>query len=233
MKSLRQFFTFFKPYEWFLLITIITLNIVVSVLTGEPELLSSVAAISGVLCVVLVAKGHISNYLFGLIQTSLYAYVSFGVGYWGEVALNALYYVPMQFIGFYLWRKRRMEGSKTQVKSRNLNLSQRIWLYSICAVAVALCAWLLERYHDPAPLLDSITTVLSVVAMFLMVRTYSDQWYLWIIVNVCTITMWVMAALRGEPNAWVISTMWMVYLLNSLNGLVQWRRKALNPTKVW
>ncbi len=125
---MKKLLHFFSPYEWFLVSTIVTLNVIVFIVTGQTDMLSSIAAISGVLCVVLVAKGHISNYIFGLIQVSLYTYISWGVGYWGEVALNGLYYVPMQFIGYVLWRKRLREGSKTEVRARNLNTRQRLIL---------------------------------------------------------------------------------------------------------
>ena len=51
-----KFLRFFSPYEWFLLTTIVALNFLVFIVTGEWEVLSTVATISGVLCVVLVAK---------------------------------------------------------------------------------------------------------------------------------------------------------------------------------
>ncbi|MDD4142167.1 MAG: nicotinamide riboside transporter PnuC [Bacteroidales bacterium] len=225
---------FFTPYELFLLITIIVFNIVIFCLKKEYDIdsvLSAIATISGVFCVVLVAKGHISNYIFGLIQVSLYAYCSWGVGYWGEVVLNAFYYVPMQFIGFFMWRKRIVESSKTEVKARSLSTRQRVIGLIGCAVLVVICAEVLRHFKDPAPYLDSTTTVLSVVAMLLMVKTYSEQWILWIVVNVATITMWLMSYFRGEGDAIIISSMWVVYLLNSINGFIQWDRKARNELR--
>lgn len=222
-----KFLRFFSPYEWFLLITIITLNFVVFFITGEWDVLSAIATISGVLCVVLVAKGHISNYIFGLIQVSLYTYLSWGVGYWGEVALNGLYYVPMQFIGFFTWRKRTQEGSRTRVKAKNLTTRQRIALFILCTVLTVLGGLILKHYGDPAPFLDSTTTFLSVVAMFLMIKTYSEQWYLWITVNVATIIMWSMAYIREEQASHlIIAFMWCVYLLNSIHGLIGWKKAA-------
>lgn len=223
MKGLR----FFSPYEWFLLTTITSLNIIIFVVTGEWEILSTVATLSGVLCVVLVAKGHISNYLFGLIQVSLYTYLSWGVGYWGEVALNGLYYVPMQFIGFFMWKKRMRKGSKTTVQSRVLTRPQRILLFISCAVLIAAGGMVLDYFDDPLPYLDSTTTVLSVIAMFLMVKTYAEQWYLWITVNIATIIMWSMAYFREhETGHLIIASMWSVYLLNSLHGLYVWKKAA-------
>ena len=222
--SFKKALLFFKPYEWFLVISIITLNIIVTIINKDFSPISTIAVVSGVLCVVLVAKRHISNYIFGLIQVSLYAYISWGVGYWGEVALNALYYVPMQFIGFALWRKRLKEGSKTEVKSRRLSDEHRVLIFVASLVLVLIGAQILARFDDPAPYLDSLTTVLSVIAMLLMVNTYSEQWYLWIVVNLATITMWLIVYLNGNPNALVVCTMWVVYLLNSINGLIQWRK---------
>ena len=222
-----KFLRFFSPYEWFLLTTIIALNFAVFFITGEWDALSAIATVSGVLCVVLVAKGHISNYLFGLIQVSLYTYLSWGVGYWGEVALNGLYYVPMKFIGFFMWRRRTREGSRTRVKAKNLTKKQRLVLAVVCLVLIVGGGLILDYFEDPAPFLDSATTFLSIVAMFLMVKTYSEQWYLWIIVNLATITMWSMAYFNErQASHLIIASMWCVYLLNSIHGLVVWKKAA-------
>jgi nicotinamide riboside transporter PnuC len=88
-------------YDWFLIIGVIASNIIYSVLSGNVDIVGSVAGIAGVLCVVLVAKGSIWNYLFGIINVSMYAYISYKASLYGDAALNALYYVPMQFIGWW------------------------------------------------------------------------------------------------------------------------------------
>ncbi len=40
----------------------------------------SMSSISGMLCVVLVAKGKISNDYFCIVQTVTYAYIAYGYG---------------------------------------------------------------------------------------------------------------------------------------------------------
>ena len=64
-------------YDWFLIAGVIVSNVVYSLMTGTLDVLGSLAGITGVLCVVLVAKGSIWNYLFGLVNVSLYAYISY------------------------------------------------------------------------------------------------------------------------------------------------------------
>lgn len=65
------------PYDWFLIVGVIASNIIYSVLSGTLDVVGSIAGIAGVLCVVLVAKGSIWNYLFGIVNVSMYAYISY------------------------------------------------------------------------------------------------------------------------------------------------------------
>lgn len=216
-------------YDWFLIIGVIASNIIYSFLSGNVDIVGSVAAIAGVLCVVLVAKGSIWNYLFGLVNVSMYAYISYNASLYGDAALNALYYVPMQFIGWWQWRKRgaavseaEAEGAGVQVKARRFTWKQRTVLFLGCAAAVVAGAYILEYFGDPQPLKDSTTTVLSIVAQALMALAFMEQWVLWIITNVVSVIMWCVCVARGEAHAAVMAIMWVFYLLNSINGLRVW-----------
>ena len=80
-------------YDWFLIVGVVVTNILYSILSGTIDIVGSVAGIAGVLCVVLVAKGSIWNYLFGIVNVSMYAYISYKASLYGDAALNALYYV--------------------------------------------------------------------------------------------------------------------------------------------
>ena len=218
-----------SPYDWFLIIGVVVSNILYSVLSGNVDIVGSVAGIAGVLCVVLVAKGSIWNYLFGIVNVSMYAYISYKAALYGDAALNALYYVPMQFIGWWQWRKRGAAVSAgesadggVQVKARQFDWGQRALLFAGCAVAVVAVGFVLKHFGDPQPFKDSTTTVLSIVAQALMALAFMEQWVLWIITNVVSVVMWVICVSRGEPHASVMVIMWSFYLLNSMNGLRVW-----------
>lgn len=216
-------------YDWFLIVGVTVSNFVYSLLSGNVDIVGSVAGIAGVLCVVLVAKGSIWNYLFGLVNVSMYAYISYKASLYGDAALNALYYVPMQFIGYWQWRKRGAAISESQsedgtvlVKARRFSWKQRILLAAGCMAAVVAGGFLLKHLGDPQPFKDSTTTVLSIVAQALMALAFMEQWALWIITNVVSVIMWIICVTRGEAHAAVMVIMWSFYLLNSLNGLRVW-----------
>ena len=216
-------------YDWFLIAGVIASNIIYSALSGNVDIVGSVAGIAGVLCVVLVAKGNIWNYLFGIINVSMYAYISYKAALYGDAALNALYYVPMQFIGWWQWRKRgaavseaEAGGAGVQVKARRFTWHQRAILALGCAVGVIAVGYVLKHFGDPQPFKDSATTVLSIVAQALMALAFMEQWALWIITNVISVVMWSICVVRGEAHAAVMVIMWVFYLLNSLNGFRVW-----------
>ena len=218
-----------NAYDWFLIVGVIASNIIYSILSGNIDIVGSVAGIAGVLCVVLVAKGSIWNYLFGLINVSMYAYISYKASLYGDAGLNALYYLPMQFIGWWQWRKRgaavsetESKGKGVQVKARRFEFKQRIILAALCTAAVVVFAYVLKYFGDPQPFKDSTTTVLSIVAQALMALVFMEQWVLWIITNIVSVVMWVICVTRGEAHAAVMVIMWSFYLLNSINGLRVW-----------
>jgi nicotinamide mononucleotide transporter len=216
-------------YDWFLIAGVIASNIIYSLLSGNVDIVGSIAGIAGVLCVVLVAKGNIWNYLFGIVNVSMYAYISYKASLYGDAALNALYYVPMQFIGWWQWRKRgaavseaEAGGAGVQVKARRFTWHQRAILALGCAAGVIAVGYVLKHFGDPQPFKDSATTVLSIVAQALMALAFMEQWALWIITNVISVVMWSICVARGEAHAAVMVIMWVFYLLNSLNGFRVW-----------
>lgn len=220
-------------YDRVLIAGVILSNLIYSLISvytnGEPfDTLGFIAGITGVLCVVLCAKRSIYNYLFGVINVSLYAYISYRSGIYGDFVLNAFYYFPMQFIGIYLWKKHKEKDAPQIVESKRMSNLNRCFLFTFCFAATTVTGYLLSRFTpDPMPYKDSATTVLSIIAMFLMVRAYMEQWFLWIITNVISIAIWAILAFEGERSAGLMVIMWVFYLLNSINGYIEWRKNAL------
>lgn len=212
-------------FDYFLILGVTASSISFSILTKSFDLIGTIAAITGLCCVVLVAKRNIFNYIFGVINVSLYAYISFRADLYGDAALNALYYLPMQFIGFFSWIKKKDIDPST-VQSRRMNTKERIiWCIS-SAIAVVIVGFILKHFGDTQPFKDSATTVLSVIAMFLMVKAYMEQWAFWIVVNIISVVMWVIAASNGEAHSELMIIMWIFYLANSINGLRVWHKAS-------
>ena len=74
--------------------------------------------------------------------------------------------------------------------------------------------------------MDSLTTVVSVIASMLYLLRYSEQWLMWVIVNALSIIMWIMVFMSGDPSALLIIIMKCVNLCNASYGYWNWRKIA-------
>ncbi|MDF2857526.1 MAG: nicotinamide riboside transporter pnuC [Neobacillus sp.] len=192
----------------------------------SDSLIGLISSFSGMLCVVLVAKGKISNYYFGIIQTLTYAYIAYGYGLYGEAMLNALFYFPIQFIGIYLWRKNKTErgvkGEDVKVKS----LSKMGWLYTLLTIFILTIGYgfFLKYLGGNNVWTDSATNVLSIAAQIMMLKRLTEQWLLWIAVNVLSIFLWLSVLLSQGGNDFSMLVMWSAFLVNSIYGYLNWRK---------
>lgn len=189
----------------------------------EDTLLGLISSMTGMLCVVLVAKGKISNYYFGIIQTVTYAYISYTYQLYGEAMLNAIFYLPIQFIGIYMWSKNKtvqsIKGEDVIVKKMNA----KAWTIFIvlAVIASAIYAVLLTKIGGKQVHVDSFAVVLSIGAQILMLKRYAEQWIIWIVVNVLSIILWA-TALKSGGNDYTVLVMWTAFLFNSIYGYVNW-----------
>lgn len=201
-----------------------TLTILSLSLYWKDSAVGIIAAITGVICVVLTGKGKLSSYIFGMVNTLLYAYVAFGAKYYGDVMLNLLYYVPMNLVGWIAWKK-HIDAATGEVEKKKLAGKTLILIFAGTVLAVASYGLLLTRLGGNLPYVDSMSTVLSVVAQILCVMRYREQWLLWIVVNVVTIIMWIFAFWNGGESVATL-LMWSIYLINAVIMYLKWSKEA-------
>lgn len=218
LKNILNKFTYF---EWGMILAVIGFTTYFSIIdeanTALYLIIDAIAAISGILCVVLCAKGKKSQYIWGLLNVIGYVIIAWINKYYGEVMLNALYYLPSQFIGYYLWNKHTNEETK-DVEGKKLNLTKSILLVVVCTIGILLYKLLLDALGGQGTLLDSASTTISVFANLLMMLRYREQWLLWIIIDIITVIMWVLV---GDL---IMVTMWSVYLVNAFYGYYNWTK---------
>lgn len=192
----------------------------------EDSLLGLIASISGMITVVLIAKGKIANYYFGIVQSGTYAYISYSYGLYGEAMLNGLFYFPLQFIGMYIWKKNKTKASAKgeDVLVKRLNKKQWLMLVLVIVVSTFVYSYFLHAIGGQQVRIDSIAVVLSVVAQILLVKRYVEQWVLWIAVNALSITLWAIMLLTSGGNNWSMLVMWSAFLLNSIYGYRNWMK---------
>lgn len=232
-KLKQEFFYGWTKFEAGWLMTFLAIQI--GIFIYQPDnWIATIAAVTGILCVVFVGKGKISNYFFGLISVSLYAYISYTFKLYGEMMLNLFVYVPVQFIGFYLWRQNMTKENTVntagveEVIAKALNAKQWMVVVFSSIIGTFLYIELLKSLGSALAVLDGATVVISIVAQILMVLRYREQWALWIIVNIMTISLWAAMYFQNGETSLPLLLMYVMYLCNSLYGYYNWIKLSRN-----
>jgi len=221
MEKIIKYFSDWKTFEkvWLGISTLLILSL--SLYWGDG-LIGITASLTGIWCVVLVAKGKISNYYVGIVNILAYAWIAYSWKFYGEVMLNLIFFLPMQFVGILVWRK-HMNSKAKEVKTKIMTQKQRFTWFVIAFVAILFYGQWLASLGGNMPYFDSVSTILSIIAMILMIMRYVEQWVLWIGVNMASIYLWVYALSNGGTDISVL-IMWVAYLVNSLYGLYNWNK---------
>lgn len=213
--------------------------------------ISPISAITGIVCVLLVAKGKISNYIWGLINAITYGYIAYRCGYYGDMLLNIVWFVPMQLVGFIFWKKMLKTDSKTDVKMKRLTLKQFIFILGIGMIFTMglglilsyVNGWFVEvmqrnvsiyNYLDQVTgisflgeMLDASTETLQIIATILMTLAFREQWLFWILTNIISITLWVIVLIADFTTISFVAPillMWIAFLINSIYGYIEWSK---------
>ena len=140
--------------------------------------------------------------------------------------LNLFYYLPTNILGWFMWKK-NINKENGEVIKRKLDLKMEIIIAVVSIVGIVVYGYFLGHYtNDKLPYTDSMSTVLSIVAQFLMLKRYMEQWIVWIFVDAVSIFMWVMTFFNGGESVATL-LMWGVYFINAVVMFVKWYRESI------
>ena len=133
------------------------------------------ATIFGLIQGVLVMFNKRSNWIFYILQMIFLIIFSSINHLYGDVTNNCIYLI-LGIVGFILWNKNSRSNKITSCK-----LKERLLYVTIIGLGTIVVSLILKNTDDPLPLLDSFTTVSSLVATYYMMKKKLDTWIIWFI----------------------------------------------------
>jgi nicotinamide mononucleotide transporter len=139
------------------------------------------------------------------------------------MGLNLFFFLPMNVIGFMLWKKHIDNNSQVEMKKMKRN--ELILMLGISALGILLTGSILSLIpYQNSPYIDATTNVLSIVATILTAKRFREQWMMYIILNVFTIIMWTIRTANGSADGLLMIVMWSAYLINAFYGYYNWSK---------
>lgn len=194
---------------------------------SPDSVLGVISGIAGVISVVLCARGKISFYFIGFVQTISYLYLAWQNKFYGEVIENIFYLITMIW-GIFVWKNNLAEDENggQQIVAKKFTLIQ--WVASIIGTILATLAmgYWLTTIGSAQAYTDAATNVMAIFAQLLMIRRYREQWLWWLIIDILCLKMWFVA------GNWSMVAMYVAWTINCIYGWVNWTRNAVREKKV-
>ena len=214
----NEFWTGYNLFEKLFMLSMLLVQIVVFCIVPDTPL-GIISGISGVISVVLCAKGKISFYFIGFVQTISYLFLAWQNRFYGEVLENIFYLVTMIW-GIFVWKKNmeQNDDGTSDVKAKKFTTIQ--WVLSIIGTIMATIAmgYVLTLIGSAQAYTDAATNVMAIFAQLLMVRRYREQWIWWFIIDVFCIKMWFVA------GNWSMVAMYIAWTANTVYGWYNWSK---------
>lgn len=176
------------------------------------------AALLGVINVVLVVRRSIWNYPFGLAMVALYFFVFWDAKLYSD-ALLQIFFIVINLYGWWNWSRAETvdDGVAVRWMSRR---SRALWLGGTIA-AVVVWGSLMARFTDAAaPFPDATVAAISVAAQSLQSLRRVESWILWIAVDALAIGLFISRGLS------ITAALYAIFLVLAIVGLVQWKRNV-------
>lgn len=213
---------------WLIYFILSILIVYISSIMQKSNTLLVISSIFGVVYSLLIAKEKRIAFIFGIINVSTYGYLLFAQKLYGGFVYNILYSLPMLIWGYIKWKKVQNEENLGVKVISNKN---RIILTIVFSLLIMSYSIVLKNIGGHNYILDSITSVLGYLGIYLMSNKYIEQWVVWIICNLANTILWYMLSV-GNTNNIPMLMMWIIYLINSIYGYITWRKRYNKRGKI-
>ncbi len=166
---------------------------------------------------------NILIYPTGILSTAIFVYILAYYGLLGDLIINA-YYFSMSIYGWYIWtRKVDAEHytpiTKTTSKERKISLL----IFVATLLFIYIVYEIFEKWTSWTAYVDTLTTALFFVAMWLLARKKLENWLFLLVGNVISIPLYFYKGLIFT------SFQFMLFVVISIYGYRAWKRNLNIP----
>lgn len=188
-------------------------------------LLELFAVFMNILSVIYAKRNSVLVYPTGLIGTGIFVYLLFNFSLLGDMIIN-FYFVIMSIYGWYYWTQKK-EGKVIHNVSR---VTVNEYYFSIIIAVISLISIYLvydffDKWNSWTAYVDSITTAIFFIAMWLMARRKVESWIFWIIGDLITIPLYFSKGLT------ISSIQYLIFLILAILGYISWKKILNNSTQ--
>ena len=153
-------------------------------------ILEIIAIFFGFLSVLYSKKNKIWVFPTGMISTSIFVYLLLKWELLGDMMINGYYFI-MSVYGWYIWT-RKVDETKVTPISRTSKKEKiiSIFIFFATLLFVFIVYKSFDKWTSWLAYIDTLTTAIFFVGMWLMAKRKIENWILWIIGDIISIPLY-------------------------------------------
>ena len=161
----------------------------------------------------------------GLISTSIFVYLLFKWQLLGDMMINGYYFI-MSIYGWYVWT-RKVDTENVTPISRVTKREQKfgIVIFVSTLVLVYEVYQFFEMWTNWVAYVDTLTTALFFVGMWLMAKRKIENWYFWITADIISVPLYLYKGLTFT------SIQYFGFTILAIFGFLAWKKNLSNSTQ--
>ena len=184
--------------------------------------LEIIAVIFGFLSVWCSKQNNIWVFPAGMISTLIFVYLLLKWGLLGDMMINVYYFI-MSVYGWYIWT-RKVDSQHVTPISQTTKKEKKISI--IIFISTLLFVYIVYQIFDKwtgwVAYVDTVTTAIFFVGMWLMARRKIENWILWIIGDVISVPLYFYKGFTFTSFQYLGFTVIAIY------GYLEWKKHLNN-----
>ena len=181
------------------------------------------AVIFGFASVWYSKQNNILVFPTGLITTSIFVYLLFKWQFLGDMMINGYYFI-MSLYGWYIWT-RKVDSEHVTPISRMTKKEQftAVIIFIATLIFVFIVYQIFDMWKGWVAYVDTLTTGLFFVGMWLMAKRKIENWIFWIVADVISVPLYFYKGFTFS------SLQYLGFTIIAIFGFLAWK-KHLNNT---
>ena len=184
---------------------------------GDPfSVIEVIGVLTGLACVWLAVRQSVWTWPITIVSASLFLVLFLESRLYANVGLQC-FFIALAIYGWHEWSRGGDEGSGVLVS--RVTGKTALVLLLIVIVGTAILATILDSSTDAAaPFLDSLATVMSLAAQWMLAKKILETWFVWIVADVVFVGLFV------STELYPTGALYVVFIGMCVAGYVKWRR---------
>ncbi len=184
--------------------------------------LEIIAVIFGFLSVWYSKQNKIWVFPTGMISTAIFVYLLLKWELLGDMMINGYYFI-MSVYGWYIWTRKVSDTNVTPISRttpKEKKISVVIFFATLIFVYVVYAVF--DKWNNWTAYIDTVTTAIFFVGMWLMARRKIENWIYWIIGDIISVPLYLYKGFTFT------SFQYLIFTIIAVLGYLAWKKDLDN-----